>query len=251
MRGCSTSAKRWLWAGLCVGLAARPASAANYGWGGSASSEWGTAANWSAGSMALTGGTYDATLYITNRANNRLVYSAVNGYTIYTSATRCLRLADGSNGSMAITGGTLETRGSGDFVGNGAGTGLLLVDGGVYASTNSTGPFLLGANNAVATLAVSNGAARVGQLRLWCSVGTVNLVGGTLGLGDMSWQTGSGSLNLYGGTLMALMNSTAWMLSTTNWICRLYGDVAFDSQSYTVSTASPFNGPGSITKVGP
>jgi autotransporter-associated beta strand protein len=234
---------------IALSALALPAAAANYGWGGASSSDWGTTANWWAGSMALTGGTYDATLYITNRSNNRLVYSAANGYTIYTSGTRCLRLADGSNGQLAITGGSLETRGSGDFVGNTSGAGLLLVDGGAYTSTNA-GPFLLGANNAQGTLIVSNGAARVGQLRLWCSVGTVNLVGGTLGVGDMSLQAGSGSLNLYGGTLQALANNTAWMLSTTNWICRLYGDVAFDSQAYAVSTASPFNGPGSITKTG-
>ena len=237
------------WA-AAAGLAAAPAWAANYHWHGSASSDWGTSANWGSNSMAPTGGTYDATLYITNRTLNRLVYSEANGNTVYTSGARCLRIADGSNGSLAVTGGSLETRGTGDFIGNSAGSGLLLVDGGTYVSTNAA--FNLGANNGAGTLTVSNGFARVGTLNLWCSVGTVNLVGGTLGIGTMSLTAGAGlaTLNLNGGTVQAWKNTGAWMLASSNWTCRLNGPVVFDTPDSYVTNAASINGSGTLTKSG-
>ncbi len=235
-------------------LVALPAAAVNYGWGGSASSDWGTPANWQRGVMALTGGTFDATLYITNRTNNRIVYSAANGATIFTSNARCLRIADGANGSLAITGGILETKGSGDFVSNGAGNGLLLIDGGTYISTNNA--LCLGAYSSVATLTVSNGFARVDKINIWCSVGTVNLVNGTLGFTGMSLNGNDNiymaSMNLYGGTLQSWKSTgnASWMYPNTNWVCRLLGPVTFDTQANTVSNAASINGPGSITKIG-
>lgn len=250
----STGFRRGLVAVAVAALAAAQSLAAGYVWHGGASSDWGTPANWGSNNMAPTGGTYDATLYITNRTFSRLVYSEANGTTIYTSSaspSRCLRIADGANGSLAITGGFLETRGlSGDFVGNSVGTGLLLIDGGTFVSTNAT--FNLGANNAVATLTVSNGFARLGTLNLWCSVGTVNLIGGTFGFGSMALNAGAGSasMNLNGGTLQAWRNTGAWMLSATNWVCRLNGSVVFDTPDCYVTNAASMNGAGTLTKSG-
>ncbi len=231
------------------GLVALPAAATNYFWGGASSTDWTAAGNW-AGSMAPTGGTYDVILAVTNKANNALTYTAANGSTLYTSSGRCLRIADGANGSMAITGGFLETRGTGDFVGNSLNvSGTLLIDGGTYVSTNSE--FLLGANNAMGTLTVNSGLARLATLKLWTSVGAVNLNGGTLTLNTMGWSSGFAVFNLNGGTLQAGANTSTWLLSTTNLACKLNGSVFFDSQAFTVTTLSSLNGTGTVTKVGP
>lgn len=231
-------------------LVVLPASAGVYGWGGASSADWATPANWWGGSMALTGGTYDATLNITNKANNALTYTAANGSTIYTSSLRCLRIGDNMNGSMAITGGFLETRGTGDFVGNSVGvSGSLLIDGGTYVSTN--GEFTLGANNGFGTLTVNSGTAKLATVRLWTSAGTVNLNGGTLALNGMVWQAGGSSvINLNGGTLQAWKNTSAWMLSSTNWICKVNGSVLLDSQDCYVTNTASLNGTGTVTKVG-
>jgi autotransporter-associated beta strand protein len=234
-----------------TGLLAFPmvvAEAAGYGWGGVSSTDWSAAANWWAGSVAPTGGTYDATLYITNTSNNTLTYTAANGSTLYTSSTRCLRIGDIRNGSMAITGGFLETRCSGDFVGNSTGSGLLLIDGGTYVSTN--GEFLLGANLAQGTLTVNSGSATLASMRLWGSAGTVNLNGGTFGLGGMSWQTGSAALNLNGGTLQVSRNTSSWMYSGTNWTVRLNAATTLDSQNFSATNAAPIIGTGTLTKAG-
>lgn len=248
-----------------AGLLALSAAGAGtqYGWGGAAAPDWGTPANWWKSVVAPTGAasTVDATLYITNKANNRLEYTAANGYTVYTNgssgSSRCLRIADGFNGQLAITGGTLETRPvNGDLLSNGAGEGLLLVDGGSYISTNSSGAtFCLGAYNSIATLTVSNGFARLDKINIWCSTGTVNLVNGTLGFWGMSLNSISNmaSMNLYGGTLQGWRSTAAgssWMYPNTNWVCRLLGPVTFDTMGNTISNTATINGPGSITKVG-
>jgi autotransporter-associated beta strand protein len=231
------------------GLVGLPVSAANYYWGGSSSADWTTTANWQGGVMAPTGGAYDVTIVVTNKANNALTYTAANGNTLYTSGGRCLRIADGANGSMAITGGFLETRGTGDFVGNSVGvSGSLTIDGGVYVSTNND--FLLGANSAQGTLTVNSGSAKVATLRLWTSVGAVNLNGGVLALNAMVWQSGVATLNLNGGSLQAWKNTSAWMLGTTNWICKVNGSVVLDSQDCGVTNTASLNGTGTVTKVG-
>ena len=233
-----------------AGLIALPVSAVTYGWGGTSSTDWSTSANWQGGSIAPTGSSYDVTMVVTNKTNNQLVYTAANGSTLYAPTSgRALRIADGANGSMAITGGLLETRGTGDFVGNSSGvSGFLLIDGGIYVSTNNT--FLLGANTAAGTLTVNSGSARLATLRLWTSTGTVNLNGGTLALNTMEWQTGAATFNLNGGTLQAGRNTSAWMLSSANWICRLNGSVVFDSIDYCVTNTASLNGTGTVTKVG-
>jgi autotransporter-associated beta strand protein len=200
--------------------------------------------------MALTGGTSDATLYITNKANNALIYTAANGSTSYTSSLRCLRIGDGVNGSMAITGGFLETRGTGDFVGNGAnGSGLLRVDGGSYLSTNGT--FQLGASGTgYGTLTVDSGAARVATVNCWGAIDAINLSGGTLTLNTMTWQTGVATVNLNGGTLQAGKNTTAWLANHTNVAYKLNGNVRLDSQEFAVTNTASLNGTGTVTKVG-
>ena len=248
---CSSSGFKMSLALLTLaGLVALPAAAGTYGWGGVSSSDWSTPANWWGGSMALTGGTYDATIYVTNKANSALTYTSANGSTIYTSGTRCLRIGDNANGSMAITGGFLETRSTGDFVGNAAGfSGSLLIDGGTYVSTNGT--FQLGANTGQGTLTVNSGSATLGTLNLWCSVSTVNLNGGILGLGGMSWTSGSASLNLNGGMLQVSKNTATWMVGVTNWICRLNAPTILDSQNFCATNAAPIIGSGTLTKIGP
>ena len=239
---------------LFLAWLASPAWATDYTWNGTASSDWGITANWSGGLMAPTGDTYLVKLVINNNALSRLVYSAANGSTVYTnvSGTRCLRIADGANGMLAITGGSLETRGWGDFVGNsGSGTGLLLIDGGTYVSTNSNA-FCLGANNGYGTLTISNGLAKISTINLWCSVGAINLVGGTLSLSGMTLNTGAGSalLNLNGGTLQAWRGSTAWLYAGTNLAVRLNGSVVFDTLDSFVTNAAPIIGTGTLTKIG-
>ena len=249
---------------VVLGVLSLPAGAqTKYGWAGQTSSDWGTPSNWQSANMAPTGAasTVDATLYITNKTNNRLEYTAACGYTVYITgslgSSRCLRIADGMNGTLAITGGTLETRpANGDLLSNGAGNGLLLVDGGTYISTNASGAvFCLGAYNSVPTLTVSNGLARLDNIKIWCSSGTVNLVNGTLGFWAMSLNdsTCMASMNLYGGTLQGWRSTatgSSWMYPNTNWVCRLLGPVTFDTMANTISNTASINGPGSITKIG-
>ncbi len=235
-------------AGL-LATAVLTAEAAGYGWGGADSTDWATGANWYNGSVAPTAGTYDATLYITNSTANTLTYTEANGSTLYTSSARCLRIGDGKDGSMAITGGFLETRGTGDFVGNSLGkSGSLTIDGGTYVSTN--GEFLLGANVGLGTLTVNSGSATLSSMKLWSSIGTVNLNGGTLGLSGMTWTSGSAALNLNGGTLQVSKNTPSWMLAATNWVCNLNAPTTLDSQGYFATNGATINGVGSLTKIG-
>jgi autotransporter-associated beta strand protein len=226
--------------------------AVTYGWGGTSSADWTTTANWQGGAMAPTGGAYDVTIVVTNKANSVLTYTAANGYTAYAATSgRALRIADGVNGSMAITGGILETRGSGggDFVGNSTGVGSLLIDGGTYVSTN--GAFNVGANNGVGTLTVNSGWARLATLNCWSGAGTVNLNGGLLTVGTVTWQTGSTAIKLNGGTLQAGKNvATSWFEAKTNISCTVVGNIPFDTQDYYVTNSLPLSGAGTMTKVG-
>ena len=239
---------------VLAGLLAQGAGAANfYYWNGTVSSDWATQANWGATVMAPTGGTADATLYITNRTNHPLVYSEANGVTIYTSTaspSRCLRIADNANGSLVITGGHLETRSSsGDFVGNGSGVGQVRIEGGTFVSTN--GVFSIGANNGLGSLSVNSGWARIGTVNCWSAAGVVNLNGGLLTVGSVVWQTGSTVFNLNNGTLQAGKNVTAsWFDAKTNISCNVAGNILFDSQDYAVTNALPLFGTGTVSKVG-
>ena len=102
---------------------------------GGSSSAWTNAANWSGGNMAPTGGTYNARVQIQSGANNPLIYSADQGYTIYEATNisgatpRALLVGNTAPGEMRITGGTFETRGSSpDLIsGNNNGTSTLLI----------------------------------------------------------------------------------------------------------------------------
>lgn len=239
---------------VLVGFLAQRAGAANfYHWNGTVSSDWATQENWGANNMAPTGGTADATLYITNRTNNPLVYSEANGTTIYTSTaspSRCLRIADNANGSLIITGGHLETRSSsGDFVGNSTGVGQVLIDGGTFVSTN--GVFSIGANNGLGSLTVNSGWARLGTINCWSAAGSVTLNGGLLTVGSVVWQTGSTAFKLNSGTLQAGKNVTSsWFDAKTNISCNVAGNILFDSQDYSVTNTLPLFGTGTVSKVG-
>ena len=235
------------------GFIAGPALATTYTWNGSASTNWSTAANWNTGSIAPTGGSNDVTIVVTNRTNNTLYYTAANGSSIFTSAARPLRIGDSSYGSFAITGGSLETRGgnNGDFVGNGTGSGSLLVDGGTYiSSTNQT--FNFGVYSpATATLTVNSGFLRTATLSCGSLLGTINLNGGTLSASMLNYSAGTTTVNLNGGTLQAWKSVATWLdNSNTGMIYKVNGNVTLDTQAFSAPVAGSLNGTGSVTKVG-
>ena len=236
-----------------AGFVVSPALATTYTWNGSVSTNWSTTANWNLGSVAPTGGSNDVTIVVTNRTNSTLYYTAANGSSIFTSAARPLRIGDSSYGSFAITGGNLETRGgnNGDFVGNGTGSGSLLVDGGTYiSSTNQT--FNFGVYSpATATLTVNSGLLRTATLSCGALLGTINLNGGTLSVSMLNYSAGITTVNLNGGTLQAWKQVATWLdSSNTGLIYKVNGSVMLDSQAFGVPVAGSLNGTGSVTKVG-
>ncbi|MCX7010290.1 MAG: hypothetical protein NTY53_24130 [Kiritimatiellaeota bacterium] len=137
----------------------------SYNWSGLLSTDWNTAGNWGATGIAPTGTTTAiGSIYVTNRANNALFYTAADGTTIFTSGARCFRIADGAAGALYITGGTLNCIGTGDLIGNGASAvGLLQIDGGTYISTN--GNLILGGTSSTGTFTINSGTAVVATVQ--------------------------------------------------------------------------------------
>ena len=236
-----------------------PVQATQYGWNGLVSSNWTDAGNWTGGAgVAPTGGTFDCALFVTNKANNALYYTAANGSSVFTTSNtleasgRPLRIGDGVAGTLYITGGTLESRGAaGDLIGNGSGgNGTLVVDGGVYISTNKD--ILFGNSvGGTSTLTVNSGTATVANVAGGnATTGLINLNGGVLALKQLL-LTGSEVLtvNLNGGTLQANVATSAWLVST-NAAYNLTGNVNLDSQAFNLTNAAALNGAGSVTKVG-
>jgi autotransporter-associated beta strand protein len=239
------------------GLCREPAQATTYGWNGLASTNWTDAGSWGASGVAPTGGTFDAVITVTNKANSALYYTAANGSTLLTNISsegsgRALRIGDLSAGTLIITGGTLESHGTGgDLIGNGAaGNGTLIVDGGVYISTNNT---ILFGNTAggSATFTVNSGTATVAIVQgANATSGLVNLNGGLLTLKQLTLN-GSELLtvNLSGGTLQAYAATGAWLVST-DATYNLTGNINLDSQAFNLTNSAALNGAGTVTKVG-
>ncbi len=237
-------------------LISAPALAAAYGWNGNSSTNWLETANWRTSTMAPTGGMYSVSLYVTNKANNALYYTADLGTTIFTNTTaegsgRALRIGDQNNGALYITGGTLESRGSaGDILANGAlGQAALTVDGGVYIHTNQT--MLFAYVGIGATLTVNSGTATVATIQGYNATnGYINLNGGLL---SMKQLTMSGkallTVNLAGGTLQAAQTTSSWLVSTSATY-NVSGPVIFDTQAFGVTNQAVLSGAGSISKIG-
>ncbi len=247
---------------LCValGLGREPAQATVYTWSGLASTNWTDTGNWGLTGVAPTGGTFAAVVVVTNKANNALYYTAAMGSSIFTTSNtttegsgRPLRIGDSVAGTLIISGGTLESRGAaGDLIGNGAsGNGTLVVDGGMYISTNQTilfgntsgGTSILTVNSGTATVAVvAGGNATSGQ---------INLNGGLLALKQVT-LTGTEILtvNLNGGTLQANAATGAWLVNSVNATYNLAGNVNLDSQAFNLTNAAALNGAGTVTKLG-
>ncbi len=250
--------------GVCLPTARARAQAigTQYVWTGGTSTAWTNAANWSGGTMAPTGGTYNARVQVQSGANNPLIYSADQGHTIYEATNisgatpRALLVGNMAPGEMRITGGTFETRGSSpDLIsGNNNGTSTLLIDGGNYINTNQNA---LG--NAIRTLTlnygqagvastgvltIANGMAAVNTLEYGSifnalGAGVVNLNGGTLAAGTIRRVANltnamTTEFNFNGGTLLALSNNAAFLQGLTRANVNTNGAI-IDSASYGVT----------------
>ncbi len=239
-----------------LGLCREPAQATIYNWSGFSSTNWNDAGNWSGTGVPPTGGTNNGSTFVTNKANNALYYTAANGSTLLINTNneasgRPLRIGDGAAGTLFITGGILESRGAGgDLLGNGAaGNGTLVVDGGIYISTNQT--MLFGNAGIGATLTVNSGTATVATVQgANAATGTINLNGGLLALKQVTLN-GAEQLvvNLAGGTLQANANTAAWLVSTSSTY-NLTGNVTLDTQAFNVTNAAALSGLGTVTKIG-
>jgi autotransporter-associated beta strand protein len=239
-----------------VMLVNAPAQAAIYNWSGASSTNWLDTANWKSGNMAPTGGTYNVVIYVTNKNNNALYYTANQGTTIFTNTTaegsgRALRIGDQAGGALYITGGTLESRGAaGDILANGTlGEAALVVDGGVFIHTNQT--MLFAYAGIGATLTVNSGTAMVASVQTSNATnGYINVNGGLLSLRQLT-LTGKAQLtvNLAGGTLQAAQTTGSWLVSTSATY-NINGPVVFDTQAFGVTNLAVLSGGGSITKIG-
>jgi autotransporter-associated beta strand protein len=241
--------------GVLLALAPQLAPATIYNWSGLASTNWLESGNWNGGSVAPTGGTYNVVIFVTNKANNALYYTADLGSTLFTNTTaegsgRALRIGDQAAGALYITGGTLESRGAaGDLLANGSlGQGALVVDGGSYIHTNQT--ILFGNAGISATLTVNSGTAMVATVQgANATNGYINLNGGLLALRQLTLNGKEQlTVNFNGGILKATSAQSAWLVATSATYNVLAGGAIFDTAGNNVTIGGALTGVGTVTK---
>ncbi len=244
----------------CVILAASAASAQTaYTWNGGTSSNWQTVANWSTTGfpgMAPYGGGESGTIRnarirVDNgltTTGNTLVYSANEGYTIYSGVTAPISVCAGYNGSMSITGGTWESRpysttvNAYDVIGSNSHTGSLSISGGTYlniagrtsysGAADANGITLLGNNGGLGTLNVDGGSFTASTMQFGSGntgSGTLNLnTGGTLSVGQFyDIGNATSAINFNGGTLKPLVDSTRKYFNGT--AVQTFASTSFDA----------------------
>lgn len=243
---------------------ASSASATAYTWSGGSETadQWTNKGYWTGGSIAATAGTYTTRLNVSGAST--LIYSAAQGYTVYTAADsdtwgRSLAIGNGANGSMSITGGTWSSTGSGgDIVGNGSGSGVLSIDGGVYINTSGAGSLLLGYAGGTGTLNVNSGTVAIANVQISTGgnggTGTVNLNGGILSVGGITdaGSTSVSTVNLNGGTLQARASNTSFMTGLDQVYVQSGGAI-IDTQGYSITIGNALlagAGSGGLTKSG-
>jgi fibronectin-binding autotransporter adhesin len=222
-------------------------------WVGTTDSDWTNDANWrnvtSATTAPATDGTYAIRINLNNGANHGLIYSAAQGYTIYTGdgTNRALASSSGSNGSMTITGGTFDSRSSAeDFLGANGGTQTktLTVDGGHYTNINGgSSTFLISYEGAGSkgVLNVNSGSFTAGIIAFSRStshtgIGEINLNGGILQANSFRQSTSTDTtINFNGGILRAGANSTAYIATGINTVAVKAGGALLDTNGFAIT----------------
>lgn len=174
---------------------------------------------------------------------------------------RGLIVGSGASGALTISGGSLTSNGGStniDILGNGAstGNGTLIINGGSYVNTASTGTLNLGFGSASGTLTVTAGSATINTLVYNAgTTGTqtsaiVNLDGGTLTVSNITVTSGTTKVfNFNGGQFVAGASLPAFSGLTLNV---KNGGAKIDTgvNSFTISDALLNAGSGGLTKTG-
>ena len=229
-----------------------------YTWNGAVDSDFTNAGNWSGASVAPTNTTGDYRITVNNGSGSKLVYTAAQGHTIYTSGDRALFIGTGASGAMTITGGIFESQAtSQDGLCNTTGTATLTIDGGEYRNTAGSGAqtFLVTfGSGGTGNLVIESGAFSVTTLRYQggSTTGNVYLNGGTLSVGQITDSGGISDFFFDGGALVALKTTTSFLSGLDNAQI-LAGGAVIDTGTFDVTigqSLSDGGGGGGLTKLG-
>ncbi|RYZ74616.1 MAG: PEP-CTERM sorting domain-containing protein [Proteobacteria bacterium] len=239
--------------------AALSAQGAEFTWKGPGN-DWTTASSWVGNSVPVTGGESGSTrIQIGTSGNavtyeNRLIYSAAQGDTIFTvgNSNRSLLIGNSVAGNMEISGGTFTSTTATDGMSVNGGSGSLYITGGTYRNTDGT--FELVYNNGTSLLQIDSGAFEVGTMNFQSQTattanGTIQLNGGTLSVGLFNSNSASGShrVLLNGGTVASRTNATWADRTNTTW--ELQQTSTFNI-AHSVTFGEALSGTGGFNKTG-
>lgn len=257
---------------VLAGTARHAVAAVNtYQWNGTTDTSWATATNWTTPpGVGATASSSDSRLSVYNGTGQALVYSAVEGSTVYANTTgRGLVISSATGviaGSMTITGGSFSTLGSTteDVIGNAA-AGTLTISGGSFIGAGP-GSFLgLNSQNisGVSVLGLSGaGSATFTTLKMAGYQATVNLDGGNLvanQIVDIDDQGAPGNsdttFNFNGGTLTAGSGAVTAFMTGLSRARVLAGGAFIDSNGMDITIGQALLAPttgasGGLTKNG-
>ena len=183
-----------------------------------------------AGTLEMSGGSWNSSTYGGSRALNIGVASGDNGTFTISGGTLNLSAGSAANGFMVgdsgtgtfnQTGGTVTVGSSGIWIGDAStsATGTLNLSGGTLTSTNGTTVLATrgtGTINISSTAAVTFSTLQMGHSAGGSSTAVLNLNGGTLTANAITLAAGTGRVYFNGGTLKAGASTTTFLQGLTS-----------------------------------